>query len=179
MASSVSFPRLFTVGEANALLPAVRGLTERIQENIQRLKNKSKIVIRDEQLDPGAADFMDRLQENSEIARLVSEVKDGVDQIQSYGCICKGAEQGLVDFPCMLGAEVVFLCWQQVNRLSAIGTGSKRALPGADPCSMSRKRAPTKKLLTINRSILRFGFLYFCSLRVNPLLGWEVCDRAQ
>jgi hypothetical protein len=98
MASSVPFPRLFTVGEANALLPAVRGLTERIQENIQRLKNKSKIVIRDEQLDPGAADFMDRLQENSEIARLVSEVKDGVEQIQSYGCICKGAEQGLVDF---------------------------------------------------------------------------------
>ena len=78
MASSVPFPRLFTVGEANALLPAVRGLTERIQENIQRLKNKSKMVIRDEQLDPGAADFMDRLQENREIARLVSEVKDGV-----------------------------------------------------------------------------------------------------
>jgi hypothetical protein len=113
MASSVLFPRLFTVGEANALLPAVRGLTERIQENIQRLKNKSKIVIRDQQLDPGAADFMDRLQENSEIARLVSEVKDGVEQIQSYGCICKGAEQGLVDFPCLLGTEVVFLCWQQ------------------------------------------------------------------
>ena len=113
MASSVPFPRLFTVGEANALLPAVRGLTERIQENIQRLKNKSKIVIRDQQLDPGAADFMDRLQENGEIARLVSEVKDGVEQIQSYGCICKGAEQGLVDFPCLLGAEVVYLCWQQ------------------------------------------------------------------
>jgi hypothetical protein len=113
MVSSVSFPRLFTVDEANALLPVVRELTERIQENIQRLKNKSKMVIRDEQLDPEAADFMERLQENSEIARLVSEVKDGVEQIQSYGCICKGAEHGLVDFPCMLGAEVVFLCWQQ------------------------------------------------------------------
>jgi hypothetical protein len=21
-------------------------------------------------------------------------------------------EQGLIDFPCMLGAEIVFLCWQ-------------------------------------------------------------------
>jgi hypothetical protein len=113
MVSAVSFPRLFTVDEANALLPAVRVLMERIQENIQRLKNQSKIVIRDQQLDPEAADFMDRLQENSEIARLVSEVKDGVEQIQSYGCICKGAEQGLIDFPCLLGAEVVYLCWQQ------------------------------------------------------------------
>src|SRR5215813_4558870 len=113
MASSVPFPRLFTVDEANALLPAVRTLTERIQENIQRLKSQSKVVIRDEGLDPEAADFMDRLQENSEIARLVSEVKDIVKQIESYGCVCKGAEQGLIDFPCMLGTEVVFLCWQQ------------------------------------------------------------------
>src|SRR4029450_5868693 len=108
MAPPVPSPRLFTVDEANALLPAARALTERIQENIQRLKNKSKIVIRDQQLDPGAADFMDRLQENSEIARLVSEVKDGVEQIQSYGCICKGAGEWLVDFPWLLGTEVVF-----------------------------------------------------------------------
>ena len=151
MVSSISFPRLFTVDEANALLPAVRVLMERIQENIQRLKNKSKIIIRDEQLDPGAADFMDRLQENNEIARLVSEVKDGVEQIQSYGCICKGAEQGLIDFPCLLGAEVVYLCWQRGDRPSAIGTGSKQVLLDADRCSMSRKRVLTKTPPTINR----------------------------
>jgi hypothetical protein len=112
MVSSVSFPRLFTVGEANGLLPTVRRLMERIEENIKRLRNQSKTIIRDEQLDPDAMDFMDRLQENNEIARIVAEVKGWVEEIQSYGCICKGVEQGLVDFPCLLGAEVVFLCWQ-------------------------------------------------------------------
>ena len=112
MVSSVSFPRLFTVGEANGLLPTVRRLMERIEENIKRLRNQSKTIIRDEQLDPDAMDFMDRLQENKEIARIVAEVKGWVEEIQSYGCICKGVEQGLVDFPCLLGAEVVFLCWQ-------------------------------------------------------------------
>jgi hypothetical protein len=85
---------------------------ERIEENIKRLRNQSKTIIRDEQLDPDAMDFMDRLQENNEIARIVAEVKGWVEEIQSYGCICKGVEQGLVDFPCLLGAEVVFLCWQ-------------------------------------------------------------------
>ena len=112
MVSSVSFPRLFTVDEANALLPAVRTLTERIQENIRRLRSQSKAIVRHEHLDPEASDFMDRLQRNSEIAQLVVEVKNCVEQIQSYGCICKGVEQGLIDFPCLLGAEVVFLCWQ-------------------------------------------------------------------
>ena len=145
MASSVPFPRLFTVGEANALLPAVRGLTERIQENIQRLKNKSKIVIRDQQLDPGAADFMDRLQENSEIARLVSEVKDGVEQIQSYGCICNGAEQGLVDFPCLLGAEVVFLCWQQGEPTISYWHRIEEGFAGRRPLLDVEKTGPDKK----------------------------------
>ena len=145
MASSVPFPRLFTVGEASALLPAVRGLTERIQENIQRLKNKSKMVIRDEQLDPGAADFMDRLQENSEIARLVSEVKDGVDQIQSYGCICKGAEQGLVDFPCLLGAEVVFLCWQTGEPTISYWHRIEEGFAGRRPLLDVEKTGPDKK----------------------------------
>jgi len=145
MVSAVSFPRLFTVDEANALLPAVRTLTERIQENIQRLKNQSKAVIRDEQLDPGAADFMDRLQENSEIARLVAEVKNGVKQIESYGCICKGAEQGLIDFPCLLGTEVVFLCWQQSEPTISYWHRIEAGFAGRRPLLDVEKTGPDKK----------------------------------
>jgi hypothetical protein len=112
MVSSVSFPRLFTVEEANALLPAVRTLAEMIRENILQLRNQSQAIVRHEHLDPDSTDFMDRLQKNAAIAQLVAAVKSCVEQIQSYGCICKGVEQGLIDFPCLLGAEVVLLCWQ-------------------------------------------------------------------
>jgi hypothetical protein len=112
MVSSAAFPRLFTVNEANALLPQLRLLLERILENIRRLKSKTETIIVNEKLDPEAADLMERLQENGDIARLVEEVKAWVEEIQSHGCMCKGVEQGLIDFPCMLGAEVVFLCWQ-------------------------------------------------------------------
>ena len=112
MVSSVSFPRLFTVEEANALLPAVRTLAEMIRENILQLRNQSQAIVRHEHLDPDSTDFMDRLQKNAAVAQLVAAVKSCVEQIQSYGCICKGVEQGLIDFPCLLGAEVVLLCWQ-------------------------------------------------------------------
>ena len=145
MVSAVLFPRLFTVDEANALLPAVRVLTDQIQENLQRLKNKSKLVIRDEQLDPEAGDFMDRLQENSEIARLVSEVKDAVEQIQSYGCICKGAEQGLIDFPCLLGAEVVFLCWQRGEPTVSYWHRIEEGFAGRRPLLEVETTGPDKK----------------------------------
>jgi len=145
MVSSVPFPRLFTVDEANALLPAMRALTERIQKNIQRLKSQSKTVIRDEQRDPGAADFMERLQENSEIARLVAEVKDGVKQIESYGCICKGAERGLIDFPCLLGTEVVFLCWQQGEPTVSYWHQIEAGFAGRRPLLDVEKTGPAKK----------------------------------
>ena len=112
MTSPVTFPRLFTVDEANALLPTLRPLIEKILENIRRLKSKSERVIRQERLDPEAPNLMDRLQNDGEIARLIGQVKGWVDEVDSYGCMCKGVEQGLVDFPCMLGPEVVFLCWQ-------------------------------------------------------------------
>jgi hypothetical protein len=106
------FSKIFTVGEANALLPTLRPVLENILENIRRLKSKSEVVIRNEQLDPEAPNLMDRLREDADIARLLHQVKLGVDEIHGSGCICKGVEQGLIDFPCMLGPEVVFLCWQ-------------------------------------------------------------------
>ena len=112
MESNSSYQRLFTVNEANALLPTVRPLVERILENIRRLKSASENVIRKEQLDPEAPDLMNRLRENGEITRLVTQVKEWVETINGHGCICKGVEQGLIDFPCVLGSEVVFLCWQ-------------------------------------------------------------------
>ena len=132
------FSKLFTVEEANALLPALRPLMESILENIRRLKGKSEVVIRNQQLDPDAPNLMDRLREDADIARLLYQIKFGIDEIHAHGCICKGVEQGLIDFPCMLGPEVVFLCWQlgeaSVSYWHRIedGFAGRRALLDAD-----------------------------------------------
>jgi hypothetical protein len=112
MDAATRYPRLFTVNEANELLPTLRPLVEQILENIRRLKAASETVIRKERLNPEAPNLMARLGEDNEIARLIGQVKGWVEEINGYGCVCKGVEQGLIDFPCMLGAEVVFLCWQ-------------------------------------------------------------------
>jgi hypothetical protein len=112
MDAATHYSRLFTVNEANDLLPTLRPLVEQILENIRRLKAASETVIRKERLNPEAPNLMERLGEDNEIARLIGQVKGWVEEINSYGCLCKGVEQGLIDFPCMLGAEVVFLCWQ-------------------------------------------------------------------
>jgi hypothetical protein len=112
MDSQTRFPRLFTVDEANALLPKLRPLIEQVLENIRRLKSASETVIRKEGLDPEAPNLMSRLRDDGEIAKLIGQVKGWVEEINGLGCICKGVEQGLIDFPCMFGTDVVFLCWQ-------------------------------------------------------------------
>ena len=112
MEAPTNFPRLFTVNEANLLLPTLRPIIERILENLRRLKMKSETVIRNERLDPDASNFMEQLRKDDDIAKLIEQIKNGVEEIHSHGCVCKGVEQGLIDFPCMLGAEIVFLCWQ-------------------------------------------------------------------
>jgi len=112
MDATTNLPRLFTVNEANELLPTLRPLVEQILENIRRLKSTSETVIRKGQVDPETPDLMEKLREDSGIAKLIGQVKGSVDEINAYGCVCKGVEQGLVDFPCMFGAEVVYLCWQ-------------------------------------------------------------------
>ena len=112
MDSTANYPRLFTVNEANDLLPKLRPLVEQILENIRRLKGASETVIRRERLDAEAPDLMDQLRRDVEVAKLIGQVQGWVEEINAHGCMCKGVEQGLIDFPCMLGAEVVYLCWQ-------------------------------------------------------------------
>lgn len=112
MDPTAHYSRLFTVNEANELLPTLRPLVEQILENIRRLKGASETVIRRERLDADEPNLMNRLRQDSEVAKLIEQVQEWVDEINAHGCMCKGVEQGLIDFPCMLGAEVVFLCWQ-------------------------------------------------------------------
>ncbi len=112
MASSQIFDRLFTVDEAKELLPVLRPLISRIFRHLDSLKKASETVIQDEGLSPDSPDLMERLQKNQPIAAEIHEIKVLVEKIQSYGCLYKGIEQGLVDFPCILGEEIVFLCWR-------------------------------------------------------------------
>ncbi|HWH75768.1 MAG TPA: DUF2203 domain-containing protein [Candidatus Binatus sp.] len=112
MDTTAGYTKLFTINEANDLLPTIRPVVEQILENIRRLKIVSESVIRRDQLDPEAPILMERLRDDGEITRLVEQIKEWVESINGYGCMCKGVEQGLVDFPCVFGSEVVFLCWQ-------------------------------------------------------------------
>jgi hypothetical protein len=112
MGPSKSFPRLFTVAEANGILPQLRSLMERVHRNLELLRQESEVAIRQEGLSPESPELMERLKARSSIVHIIQEIHELVEEINSFGCVCKGVEEQLVDFPCQLGEEIVFLCWR-------------------------------------------------------------------
>jgi len=137
MASSSVYPRLFTVEEANELLPTVRSLMERMFQRVEVLRGRSQKVVRRDELDPDSAEFMQKLQQDDAVARVIHELRELVQEIHDLGCICKGVQEGLVDFPCSLGGEIVFLCWrygeQSVAHWHRVEEGFAGRRPLLDP----------------------------------------------
>ncbi len=107
-----AFPRLFTIAEARGLLPTLRPLMKRIFECLDLLRSKSETVIRKEGIEPESPDLLNRLQKDETVRDAMAQLESLVEEINGIGCVCKGVEEGLVDFPCMMGGEAVFLCWR-------------------------------------------------------------------
>ena len=101
--------KLFSVEEANALLPAVRSLFAQIDRERAVLKRFSAAAKR----------AHDRASENGGIAQgaKYAEALTGfivaVQEILSLGVEIKDFERGLCDFPHWRDGRVVYLCWQR------------------------------------------------------------------
>ncbi len=100
--------RYFTLEEANALLPELSPLVGRLLELRARVSHESRAlgeVLSDLRSDAGGASASRLVKEFEEIESLVL-------RIQSYGCIMKSLEAGLLDFLCERDGRDVFLCWR-------------------------------------------------------------------
>jgi hypothetical protein len=53
--------------------------------------------------------FVDEKKRRDSAAR---RLKDAIEQIQSFGCLIKDLDIGLIDFPSLYRGEEVYLCWK-------------------------------------------------------------------
>lgn len=101
--------KLFTVEEANALLPSVRQLLKRLQRFRQRLATyKAEARQAAEQADQGGGGISNGLL----YARLLTNFAGEMSDLEAMGVQLKDFERGLVDFPSLRDGRVVLLCWQ-------------------------------------------------------------------
>lgn len=101
--------KLFTVAEANALLPTVRGIVKRIQQAHRKLgsyHDAAKTAA--EGAEQGGGGFDDGLRYATLLIKFTSETSE----LESLGVQLKDFGRGLVDFPSIRDGRVVLLCWQ-------------------------------------------------------------------
>lgn len=100
--------RLYTVAEANALLPQVRALVERM------LTARTHVMQLQPELWPAiqAAVFNGGSKTLSEATRYIVAIQEAIRALQALNILVKDINTGLVDFPAERDGQLVLLCWQ-------------------------------------------------------------------
>jgi len=136
--SSHHFEKLFTASDANELVPTLEVLVRDLQLQANALRARILELVRaDERVDSMRLDEIIEL--HPELRPVATRMGEIAHQIESMGCFLKDIDQGLVDFPCEMGDEVVFLCWQfGESRVIAWhpiegGFGDRKSISGAPP----------------------------------------------
>lgn len=101
--------KLFTVREANEMLPAVRPKLEKIKARygvIESLRKSAKSAAKSAEFGGGGMENGARYVKSLyEIGKLTAEFHNSGVQLKDYS-------RGLIDFPSMKNGRVVLLCWQ-------------------------------------------------------------------
>ena len=107
-------PRLFTLEEANALLPRLNDLLFQIQES------KAK----HDRLEEQAEEYAEHVSSNGhvvekklnetrqELAQAAAAVNSLIERVNELGCEVKDMDEGLVDFRTQRDGRDVYLCWK-------------------------------------------------------------------
>ena len=112
-------PKVFTLPEANSLLPRVRQLLVELRAMMERIIAKETAIDVEEL---GGLQHDGKLAEAAKqcMAALMRELDGQVEEFQAalkifndLGCHLKDLDQGLVDFYSTRDDELILLCWKE------------------------------------------------------------------
>ncbi|HEU4794114.1 MAG TPA: DUF2203 domain-containing protein [Pyrinomonadaceae bacterium] len=101
--------KLFTIQEANALLPSVRTIVKKIQQahrQVAQYRDEAKKAA--ESAEKGGGGVSAGLVYAEALVNLTGQIAE----LEVMGVQLKDFERGLVDFPSLRDGRVVLLCWQ-------------------------------------------------------------------
>lgn len=101
--------KIFSVEEANALIPSVRRIVESIQRQHHRLLSfQTAARYAAEGAEQGGGGML----EGPGYVVILTRLADSTGELESLGVQLKDYSRGLIDFPSLRDGRVVLLCWQ-------------------------------------------------------------------
>ena len=100
--------RIFSIGEANSLLP-------QIEEMFLEIRKERKLLAKVESEVKNAGDHAK--QDGGTVygpryIRAMEYITRNIEKIHEMGVLVKDLEKGLCDFPYLLDGQMVYLCWK-------------------------------------------------------------------
>jgi hypothetical protein len=131
--------KLFRLDEANAIVPRLHALMERLQRGAIELREQVSDLARETGADAATLSPEALMRQRPAARALVEELDGIVQEIESSGAYLKDVQLGLVDFPSERDGEIVYLCWQFGESEIAFwhriedGFAGRQPLPGSSP----------------------------------------------
>lgn len=100
--------KLFTIDEANELLPTVIPKLEKIRRlyaGVAELRDDARAAA-------GASEFGGGMEGGTAYVNMLYKIGKLTTDLQQLGIELKDYTRGLIDFPSLRGERVVYLCWQ-------------------------------------------------------------------
>jgi hypothetical protein len=101
--------KIFTIQEANALLPKVRTIVTKIQRAHRKLMHFREDA---KQAAKAAEHGGGGIAGGVAYATALTELTLKISELEALGVQLKDFERGLVDFPSLRDGRIVLLCWQ-------------------------------------------------------------------
>jgi hypothetical protein len=116
MTDAATFSRLFTIEDANSMLPLVKAITSDLAELSREVieRRERLAALRSsrpaKQSRDAYADELSQIEE--ELEKDTARLREYVEELRALAVEPKNGPEGLVDFPAMMDGRVVFLCWR-------------------------------------------------------------------
>jgi hypothetical protein len=104
--------RHFTTAQAQATLPLVRRIVSDLLELHPRWRVAVAAFEAEQARVTASGETAEARVTRLEAGRLAGEIEACLEELEQIGCVFKGFDAGLVDFPSALAGRDVYLCWQ-------------------------------------------------------------------
>ena len=101
--------KVFELGEANALVPALETILTELEEKRQAFERQHDVLFFEELLDE-ISPPESKLQE---LEGTLLSLEEQVHKINQFGCVLRHLGRGDVDFLGRRGKEFIFYCWRR------------------------------------------------------------------
>jgi hypothetical protein len=140
--------KIFTLDEAQALLPVLEALLNRALEYKREADKVEEALHQISQrihlMGGMKIDVVQVARMRAQMEQHLARVRESVGEINSIGVEVKDIESGLLDFPCRLDDEIVLLCWKTGEPAIEFWHTQEAGFEGRKPVDERFKRRNTQ-----------------------------------